>query len=149
MQLKSRMEYTKLPFPSRTPFRMNTQLILESATDLIESGIFYTGDGIYPQGGPDGYVEQVKRTLENKYTGCGERLINSCLEEGIVFPVLFIRAAPGSPYFRSVNGHHRLSIAWKHNLSFPAVFGEDYDDVWHLDPSYAQVKMWSKDNEYY
>lgn len=138
-EIESKILAFKIPF--------NTIVTVSNADMLIQSNKIYTGDG-QSMDDFNSLEEQVLACLTYKYDDCGEYFIKHCVENGIEHPVIFILNEEdrdeGDPLlWRSVNGHHRFSVAWKHNLSFPAVFCKDYGSSWEFDPDWNKVKVHS------
>lgn len=124
---------TLMPYPTN-------KIVMIDVFDLVESEIFYTGDGRPPKEFSS-IRDQVLACLSYKYEDCSEYFINHCMSNGVQHPALFVEdtdTAPGALY-RSVNGHHRLAVAYVKNIPIPAVFGRHYNDIWDHDPNWNDI----------
>lgn len=89
-----------------------------SAKDLVESGLFYAGDQNPSNGAsPEQRHDTLLACMKRKYEDCHPRFVSSVLENGNRKPVAIQFGDMFNPdYFEITNGHHRLAIAYYHDL---------------------------------
>lgn len=76
--------------------------------------------------------------MDEKYSECSERFIESLTLDGQKAPVLIRFDSDEDGNYRVMNGHHRLAIAARHNLPV-LVLISPADNVWdHWDTSESE-----------